>query len=470
MKPISFLKILLTASLTLTLASARAADECCPDDKGPGKSEKPDAHAGHDHAAAAAATPTDEHAGHDHAAEAPAAKPDPHAGHDHAAEAPYAHAGHDHGGEGGDFCGEHNLPETECAICNPEMVEEAEVGKGPKLRLASAESLLKAGVATGAVVTGRVSGVVTVPAEIQLDPARQVRVSAPVAGTVLEVTAPAGTRVKKGDVLARISSREVATLRADVQRAEAAAALARLDEARARTLMESSVGAKSEHARAEAAVRAAEANVAEAAGHLELLGVDAKQAGNSLDLRAPIDGAVVECRITPGARVAADSEAFALADTTSVRVCLLLHPDQIALVSTGAVVRLPGDISGTLDRIDPLLDPVTRRVFGYATLPNPSGALRPGLLLSATVATSSEQSLPLAPVGAVQPVDAAHVVFVKLAEDLFEVRRVTPGPRAGGSVAITAGLAAGEVIALSNTQVLKAELLKSRMGAGCGDH
>ena len=448
MKPLSFLHILLTAALPLLLCPARAADDCCPEDKAPAKA---DAHAGHDHGAETA----DAHAGHDHGE-------DDHAGHDH--------AGHDHGGEGGDFCGEHNLPESECAICNPEMVEEAEVGKGPKLRLASAKSLLKAGVATGAVVTGRVSGVVTVPAEIQLDPARQVRVSAPVAGTVLDVTAPAGTRVKKGDVLARISSREVATLRADLQRAEAAAALARLDEARARTLMESSVGAKSEHARAEAALRAAEADVAEAAGHLELLGVDAQQAGNTLDLRAPIDGAVVECRITPGARVAAESEAFALADTTSVRVCLMLHPDQIALVSTGAVVRLPGDISGTLERIDPLLDPVTRRVFGYATLPNPSGALRPGLLLTATAATTSEQSLPLAPVGAVQPVDAAQVVFVKLAEDLFEVRRVTPGPRAGGTVAITAGLAAGEVIALSNTQVLKAELLKSRMGAGCGDH
>ncbi|MFO1530720.1 MAG: hypothetical protein U1F77_13560 [Kiritimatiellia bacterium] len=66
--------------------------------------------------------------------------------------------------------------------------------------------------------------------------------------------------------------------------------------------------------------------------------------------------------------------------------------------------------------------------------------------------------------------DAAFVVFVKQADDLFEVRRVRPGPRAGGSVAIAEGLAAGEVIALSNTQVLKAELLKSRMGAGCGDH
>lgn len=437
MKPISFLKILLTASLPLLPSTARAADDCCPDDKAPAK---PDAHAGHDHAAEAAA------------------------------EKPDAHAGHDHGEEGADFCGEHNLPETECAICNPEMVEEAEVGKGPKLRLASAESLSKAGVDTGAVVTGRVAGVITVPAEIQLDPARQVRVSTPVAGTVLEVTAPAGTRVKKGDVLAHISSREVATLRADVQRAEAAAALARLEEARARTLMESSVGAKSEHARAEAALRAAEADVAEAAGHLDLLGVDAQQAGNTLDLRAPIDGTVVECRIAPGARVAADSEAFALADTTSVRVCLLLHPDQVALVSTGAVVRLPGDISGTLDRIDPLLDPVTRRVFAYATIPNASGALRPGLLLTATAATSSEQSLPLAPVGAVQAVDAAFVVFVKQADVLFEVRRVRPGPRAGGSVAIAEGLAAGEVIALSNTQVLKAELLKSRMGAGCGDH
>ena len=446
MNPFTLLKILLTASLTLALHTARAEDDCCPEDKAAAAPGKPDAHAGHDHAAAAAATPPD------------------------------AHAGHDHGAEEGGICGEHNLPEAECAICNPGMVEAAEVGRGPKLRLASAQSLDKAGVSTGAAAAGSVADRITAPVEIQMDPVRHARVLSPVRGTVREVLARPGARVAKGDVLARIVSREVGDLRAEHERAAAGLELARLDEQRERTLVESSVGAKSGHARAVAALRAAEAGEREIRGRLELLGVPPGEEGSTLDLRAPLEGVVLAAPLIPGGRVAEDEEAFELADLDTVRARIKIQPGQVGLVATGAVVRVhsgtpaPDGVESRVDRVNPLLDPVTRRVEVFASLPNPAGTLRPGMLLLADVATSATQTLPLLPVGAVQAVDSAHVVFVKLADDLYEVRRVRPGPRAGDSIAIAAGLAAGEMIALTNTQVLKAELLKSRMGAGCGDH
>jgi cobalt-zinc-cadmium efflux system membrane fusion protein len=74
------------------------------------------------------------------------------------------------------------------------------------------------------------------------------------------------------------------------------------------------------------------------------------------------------------------------------------------------------------------------------------------------------------PASAVQAIDGKSYVFVAHEQDLFELRRVEAGPRRAGDVLVTAGLRAGEPVAVSQGFALKSELLKSRLGASCADH
>jgi cobalt-zinc-cadmium efflux system membrane fusion protein len=74
------------------------------------------------------------------------------------------------------------------------------------------------------------------------------------------------------------------------------------------------------------------------------------------------------------------------------------------------------------------------------------------------------------PLDAVQYVDQQPFVFARLADDLFELRKVAIGGSAGGRVAVTAGLHPEDEIVVAHSFTLKSELLKSRLGAGCVDH
>jgi multidrug efflux pump subunit AcrA (membrane-fusion protein) len=61
------------------------------------------------------------------------------------------------------------------------------------------------------------------------------------------------------------------------------------------------------------------------------------------------------------------------------------------------------------------------------------------------------------------------VVFVRLTDDIFQTRKVKLGARSGGFAEILVGVLPGEVVASAGSFVLKSELLKSRLGAGCVD-
>jgi cobalt-zinc-cadmium efflux system membrane fusion protein len=74
-----------------------------------------------------------------------------------------------------------------------------------------------------------------------------------------------------------------------------------------------------------------------------------------------------------------------------------------------------------------------------------------------------EQSVPIAvPIGAVQTMDGGPVAFVRTAEG-FQKRQVVLGQSDDQGAQVVSGLRLGETIAVSNTFLLKAEMLK---GAG----
>ncbi len=61
------------------------------------------------------------------------------------------------------------------------------------------------------------------------------------------------------------------------------------------------------------------------------------------------------------------------------------------------------------------------------------------------------------------------MVFVRLADDLFDARAVDLGVRSGGQQEVLAGLRPDDEVAVTHTFALKSAMLMSRLGAGCAD-
>lgn len=94
------------------------------------------------------------------------------------------------------------------------------------------------------------------------------------------------------------------------------------------------------------------------------------------------------------------------------------------------------------------------------TLENPQGSWRPGLFVSARVATDSREVKVAVPETAIQTVEDKPTVFVRT-DDGFKAQAVELGGRAAGHVEITQGLESGAQVASAGSFVLKSELGKA---------
>ena len=193
-------------------------------------------------------------------------------------------------------------------------------------------------------------------------PVQRATLSTKVMGAVTSVQVQEGARVRAGQVLARIDSRDVAA-----KRAQAAAGLADADAVhrdaltqaqRFRGLYADSAATRAQLdavetglARAEAAVRTAQA----AANELEAYGAYA-------EVRAPFAGVVTQRFVDRGAFVAPGAPIVAVEDGSRLRISVTVAPDAARRLKPGARVE------GTIERVQ-----VDAVVEGVA--PAPSGAL-----------------------------------------------------------------------------------------------
>ena len=198
-----------------------------------------------------------------------------------------------------------------------------------------------------------------------------------------------------------------------------------------------------------------------------------KQGGANLVLRSPINGVVLAKPATDGARFAAGTVLFRLADLSTVWVqAQVSEQDQAALHLRQPVsVTLdayPGEVfRGTVSFIAPVLDPQTRTVEVRVVLPNKKGRLRPGMFatvdLSARVAARPVLSIPRS---AVIDTGTRQIAMVQVAPGRFAPRMLKLGQQAGDYVEVLSGLAAGEQVVTHANFLLDAESnLKSALGA-----
>lgn len=397
--------------------------------------------------------------------------PDDHAGHDHTS---HAHASHDPSeavqvGES-EICAEHGVPEADCGICQPEKAGQLTPGGSLKVRLPSPESAVLAGVETALATSGAISEGVECYAEVAFNQNRLAQVAAPVGGIIQTVSADLGTRVEEGQTLAKVWSAAIAE-------AVAQAVLTHQTLDRERKL-------RAERVTSEKDLQQAEAEHRGACQQLRTLGFTEEQIDDLggrpqesvlLEVRAPFAGEIIERTAVQGAWVEAGGPLFTLSDRSVMWAMLNLPEAALSRVRVGQTVELEVDslpdrtFTGELTWISAEVDERNRLARARAEFSNPEGLLKARMFARARILTGDRQGALILPPEAIQRVDGNPLVFVKLADDLFEARAVRLGIRFQGRQEVLAGLMSDEPVAVVHAFTLKSQLLIARLGAGCAD-
>ena len=312
----------------------------------------------------------------------------------------------------------------------------------------------------------RIAELLPLIGEIRLNADRTAHVVPMLDGIVQSVAANAGDRVRRGQVLAVITSRDLADQRAAWLAAQQRSALARSTYEREKSLWQEKIAAEQDYLAARAALQ--EAEITERAARQKLAALDGLGSHPDLaryELRAPIDGTVIEKHITPGEAVKDDAAVFVVADLSTVWAEMTVHAKDLNAVKIGQPVTVKAGAfestgSGTVSHVGALVETETRTATARVVLPNPEGIWRPGLPVTVEL-TAGEVEVPVAvSVEAIQTVRDWTVAFGRYGE-AFEARPVVLGRSDGRVVEVVDGLNAGERYAARNSFLIKAELGKS---------
>ena len=213
------------------------------------------------------------------------------------------------------------------------------------------------------------------------------------------------------------------------------------------------------------AIRSADELVSASRDRLRLWGIGAEQIAAlekrgtpelALTFRSPINGTVLQKTAVQGQYVTEGTELYLLADLSSVWLVAQVYENELGRLQVGAsaettVSAMPGEtFNGRIAFIEPVLDPATRTARVRIVLPNPRGALKPGMFANAVVRLQAARGL-VVPRSALIDTGTRRLVYVETSPNTFTAREVTTGPVTGDRVQILAGLNEGDrVVAQGN--------------------
>jgi membrane fusion protein (multidrug efflux system) len=173
-------------------------------------------------------------------------------------------------------------------------------------------------------------------------------------------------------------------------------------------------------------------------------------------IRAPFSGVVGLRRISPGATVTAGTEIATISDLSQIKLDFSLPETFLSAMQVGQAIEAraaayPDDLfRGSVESIEPTIDPVTRSVMVRAVLPNPDARLKPGMLLTVNVITNPRSALAVPELSLVAERDR-NFVFKIDAESTALKTPVEVGVRQEGMIEVKRGLAAGDRIVAEGT-------------------
>lgn len=289
-------------------------------------------------------------------------------------------------------------------------------------------------VSLGTAQSGAVSETTTIYGAVEKGADAQFTLSAPAEATVTSIAAPAGTAVRRGQLV--VGLRPSPSTRAQVGKAQADLRAARAAFARAQRLRADGLASDADVETARQTMQSAQAMAQSLAS----------QTGG-LSLRAPGAGYVQSIAANPGDLVSAGTTIATISRVGSLRARFGIDPAVARKLprSTSLTIRPSGGgapFGATVQSVDPTVDPQTRLASLYVAIPAGQG-LGPGQPLTATVPVQQSGNAITIPYAALMNDGGQPYVYV-VQGAVAHRHDVTTGASSGDRIAITKGVAAGD--------------------------
>lgn len=392
-----------------------------------------------------------------------------HTGHNHPIEEPHGvedddeddedHTGHEHEGE--------------------EEVEMEE--EGDAALVLSQRNIEAAGIVVAVAGPGNVDQQAQLLGEISMNNNQMFHIVPPVTGTVQEIRVQVGDQVNEGDVLAVLSSRDLADARSEFLSARSSYTLAQTIYSNQQELFDASflseqdfLISREEYTRTQIEYQATRQSLSNLGlSEYQINRISSSNMLTRQELCAPISGTVVHLDFAPGEIVGDETTVLTVADLSTVWVELDVLQTDIGSVRAGQTVivsaseiAIPEETT-VLDFVSPVISRSTRTASARAELQNPNGYWMPGLFVSAQVTTSESEASVVVNREAVQTLDGETVIFVPH-EGAFETIPVQLGLSNRTQVEIQSGLLPGEEYVSLGAFALKAEIVTSGLDSHAG--
>jgi cobalt-zinc-cadmium efflux system membrane fusion protein len=294
------------------------------------------------------------------------------------------------------------------------------------------------------------------------DVARTVPVISIATGRVVEIKARLGDTVKKGQLLMRVESADIAAAFADYRKAVADEKLASAQLERAKLLYEKGAFSLNDYQTAQAVENKAQVDVETAAAHLGVLGSPLDHPSRMVDVYAPVSGVITDQQVTNAAGVAGlgAPNPFTISDLSYVWILCDVYENDLSSVDPGetAEIRLnayPDKVfRGEIANIGPILDPNLRTAKVRIEVANP-GSMKIGMFVTATLHGKKKEMRAAIPADAILHLHDRDWVYVPAGERTFRRVEVKAGQTLPNKMQeIVGGVHAGQQV-VSNALVLQ---------------
>ncbi len=410
-----------------------------------------------------------------------------------------------------DWCGGHGLPETHCELCNPGTLArydnwgaDAAEPAGPEnsssspriqtlpslkcstgssvVALTSASVAETAGLVLEEVQRGKLRKTLEAPATIEYDSRAFASLAPRATGTVVEVRRDLGDRVEAGDVLLVLDSADLGAAKAELLRAAAHVSLWTKNSEREQTLLQKGLSTDKDMLEAETKLVESQIALATAEQRLSNFGLNAQQVETTktesdtsslLSISAPFSGVVVGLDTVLGELASPGASVISIADTSKMWAMIDVDQTEIRFIEPGQPVLLsvegwPGEtLGGQVTWLSSDVNKRTRTVKVRAEFANQEGILRAHSFATAKIVTRDESNVVLLPKAAVQWEGCCNVAFERKSPTEYQPRKLRLGYEVDGYYEVLSGLSGGESVVTQGSFLLKTELRKGSIGAGC---
>jgi cobalt-zinc-cadmium efflux system membrane fusion protein len=299
------------------------------------------------------------------------------------------------------------------------------------------------------------------------DISREIPVISLANGRVVDIKARLDDYVRKGALLIKVQSPDVAGAFDIYLKAANDEKLASKAYARAQTLYEHGAIAQAMLEQAEDTEKDAQADLTAAEEGLKTLGVDKNHPSSVVNVYAPISGVIIAQNVTQaaaaGVNLSGSATAFTIADLSTVWVICDVYENDIPKITLGQTAQIHVNaypdkvLTGHVSDIGPVLDPTIRTAKVRVEIPNP-GILKLGMFVTASFESKTRETHAVVPAPAVLHLHDRDWVFVPAGDKQFKRVEVHTGNMLPGNMQeLLSGIQPGQKV-VSNVLQLEATL------------